>query len=430
MFWRMVTRALQRQRGKRVLIALTVALGVSLSTAILSVMLDVGDKVNAELKAYGANIVLRPKGAAVVDDLYGGVADASSGAALKEKELPKIKTIFWAYNILDFAPFLSSEVSLLPEGGAESMKAQAVGTWFARRLDLPTGESVTTGMRSLRSWWDVQGAWADDGDAGSAMVGARLAAAHGIRVGQKLAMASGRNTVELTVVGIFDSGSDEDDQVFVPLATVQKLTNRPGAVGRVEVSALTTPDNDLARRAAKDPDSLSARDWETWYCTAYVSSISYQLEEVISGSVAKPVRQVAESEGVVLEKTQLLMLLVTGLSLLAAALGIANLVTVSVMERAPEIGLLKAIGATDRAVVALVLTETLIVGLLGGLVGYVGGLGLAQVIGTAAFGSAIAFKPLVIPVVGAFVLAVILVGSLPAVRLLLSLRPAEVLHGR
>jgi putative ABC transport system permease protein len=430
MFWRMVFRALLRQRSKRLLIAVTVALGVSLSTAILSVMLDVGDKVNAELKTYGANIVVRPKAAAVVDDLYGGLDGDASGATLAEEDLPKIKTIFWAFNILDFAPFLASDVTLRPDGAAEPVTVPAVGTWFARHLDLPTGESTTAGMRSLRSWWDVDGTWADDDATDQVMVGADLAARQGIRPGQKVELGHGRSAAELTVVGIFDSGSDEDGKVFAPLAVLQELTERSGAVGWVEVSALTTPDNDLARRAARDPDSLSARDWETWYCTAYVSAISYQLEEVITGSSAKPVRQVAESEGLVLEKTQFLMLLITALSLVATALGIANLVTVSVMERAAEIGLLKAIGATNRAVVTLILTETILVGVAGGAIGYVAGLGLAQVIGTAAFGSAIGFKAVLIPVMAAFLLAVIAVGSLPAIRLLLRLRPAEVLHGR
>lgn len=430
MFWRMVIRALLRQPGRRALIALTVALGVCLSTALLAVMLNVGDRVSAELKNYGANIVLRPKAAAVVGDLYGELGDAASGGSLKESQLTRIKTIFWAYNILDFAPFLAADVSVRGQGAAEATKVQAVGTWFDKHLDLPTGETANAGMRELRSWWDVQGTWADDTDVASVMVGSKLAAEQGIAVGQKLDLAYGTSTTALTVAGIFNAGSDEDSEVFLPLATLQKLSGRSGQVGWVEVSALTTPDNDLARRAAQNPDSLSAREWETWYCTAYVSAISYQLEEVITGSVAKPVRQVADSEGVVLQKTQLLMLLITAMSLLAAALGIANLVTVSVMERAPEIGLLKAIGANNRAVVALILTETLIVGLAGGLVGYLAGLGLAQAIGQAAFGSAIGFTPILIPVIALFVLVVILLGSLPAIRLLLSLRPAEVLHGR
>ena len=76
-----------------------------------------------------------------------------------------------------------------------------------------------------------------------------------------------------------------------------------------------------------NPAALSGRDYETWYCTAYVSAICYQIQEAIPGSVAAAVRKVAEGEGAVLEKTQLLMILITALSLIGSALGISNLVT-------------------------------------------------------------------------------------------------------
>ena len=63
MFWQLIKGALLRQRNRFILIALTVALGVSLASAMLNVMFDVGDKVNQELKAYGANITVVPKNA-------------------------------------------------------------------------------------------------------------------------------------------------------------------------------------------------------------------------------------------------------------------------------------------------------------------------------------------------------------------------------
>lgn len=198
----------------------------------------------------------------------------------------------------------------------------------------------------------------------------------------------------------------------------------------IEVSAITTPDNELAVRAAKDPKSLSAQQYETWYCTAYVSSICFQIQEVITDAVASPLRQVADSEGAILEKTELLMLLITVLALVGSALGISNLVTASVMERSNEIGLMKAIGASDRAVTGLVLTEIVIVGIVGGVIGYFAGFGFAQVIGQSVFGSAIEMKPMVIPLVAVLVVAVTLLGSIPAVRTLLRLDPTVVLHGR
>ena len=67
----MIFKTLARQKSKMLMIAFTVILGVSLSTAMMNVMLGVGDKVNRELKVYGANITVRHKDAALMSDLYG-----------------------------------------------------------------------------------------------------------------------------------------------------------------------------------------------------------------------------------------------------------------------------------------------------------------------------------------------------------------------
>jgi len=213
------------------------------------------------------------------------------------------------------------------------------------------------------------------------------------------------------------------------LLSAQKLIDKVGYIHSIEVSALTSPDNELARKAAQNPESLTPAEKETWYCTAYVSSICYQIQEVISNAVAKPVRQVAESEGAILEKTQLLMLLITVLSLIGSALGISNLVTASVMERSKEIGLLKAVGAHDAKVTWLVLSEILITALIGGVIGYFAGLGFAQIIGITVFGSKIEATVTVIPLVAILIFLVTMAGSVPSIRTILRLEPAEVLHG-
>jgi putative ABC transport system permease protein len=435
----MIRGALFRQWKKMLMVAFTIALGSSLATAMLNVMLDVGDKVNQELKAYGANINVMPRGASLLDDLY-GVSEGSgvSDKYLSEAELGNIKTIFWAFNIVDFTPYLNARVRILsPGSGGEAAAAfsagpeiKLVGTWFDRHLELPTGEELDTGMRNMKSWWDLRGRWLTRDDTDAAMLGETLAARHHVKPGDTVTVQSGDRQRTFTVAGIFNAGGDEDEEMYVPLPAAQELTGRPGLVSRVEVSALTTPDNELSRRAAQDPNSLSIKEWETWYCTAYVSAICYQIDEVITGAVSKPIRQVAESEGVVLEKTQLLMLLITILSLAGSALGISNLVTASVMERAGEIGLLKAVGAHDGPISRLVLAEILITGIAGGVGGYFAGLGFAQIIGQSVFNSSIDIKPLVIPLVAVLVFLVTMAGSIPSIRLLLSLRPAEVLHGR
>jgi putative ABC transport system permease protein len=369
-----------------------------------------------------------PKAASVVSNLY-DLEDSgdSVGAYLDEDELGNIKTIFWAFNIVDYAPFINSAATL-PDGS----KVTVVGTWFNHHMALPTGEELDAGVTSLRTWWDiVEGDWIDEQsttDDSAAMIGVALAEKLGVSVGDKLSVSGTASSQELNIVGIIDAGGDEDDEIFTLVDTAQALDGLDGCIDSIEVSALTTPDNELAQKAAKDPSSLTVDQYETWYCTAYASSICYQIEEVITDSVASAVRQVAESEGQILEKTQLLMVLITILSMIGSALGICNLVTASVMERSCEIGLMKAVGAQNRSITGLVLTEIFITAIVGGVVGFGAGIGFAQIIGQTVFGSSITMRPIVIPLVAVLIVFVTLIGSIPAIRMLLKLQPTEVLH--
>ncbi len=429
MLFKMIRGVLFHQRGKMLLIALTIALGASLATGMLNVMLDVGDKVNQELKTYGANIVVKPKDSSLLKDIYDvGDGEALGASYLKEDELGKLKTIFWAFNIVDFTPFLDAQVTA---DGGDAVKI--TGSWFNHHLSLPTGEELDAGMTNMRSWWDItEGSWIDETDEEASrqiMAGTLLAQQENWHPGDTVTLTGSAGEQQVKVVGIYDAGSDEDMQLLGSLDLVQELTDRENKVDSIEVSAITTPDNELARRAARNPAALSSRDYETWYCTAYVSAICYQIQEAITNSSANAVRQVAESEGAILDKTQLLMILITAMSLIGSALGISNLVTASVMERSQEIGLLKAIGARDRSITGVIMIEILITALIGGVSGYFLGFGFAQLIGRSVFGAAVEMKVMVIPIVAGLITLVTLAGSLPAIRMVLRLRPALVLHG-
>ena len=157
MLFRMIRGVLFHQKGKMLLIAITIALGASLATGMLNVVMDVEDKVNKELKNYGANITVKPKDASLLSDIYdvGEGGEALNAAYLREDELGKLKTIFWAFNIVDFTPFLEAQ-AVLPDG--DSVKI--VGTWFNHHLSLPTGEELDAGVQGMRSWWEItDGRW-------------------------------------------------------------------------------------------------------------------------------------------------------------------------------------------------------------------------------------------------------------------------------
>lgn len=463
---RMVARSLARQIKKRVLIAIVVCLSACVSVAMLSVVYDVGDKINAELSSYGSNIIVQPKSNAVVNDLYASrtksnysnsqtsrtsqtLADAESQestAFLKESDAAKIKMIFWAFNITNFAPKLTIYANLKANSSANSANSSSakstnsdksansvvpiVGTWFNRKLALASGETTVVGVQGMRSWWKMlEGRFPRDFKH-EAAVGTNLAKSHNLKVGQLIKLTRSGRQISLKIVGIYDSGDSDNNAIYADSSQAQRLSNKPNMVEAIEVKALTTPENDLARKAAKNPAALSQEEWETWYCTAYPSSITYQIEEVIPGAVAKQVRQVSAMQGSVLNKTRAVMVLMTALSLVAAAVAVANLMAAAISERSGELALLKALGARDGAVARLMLMETAVIACVGAFIGMIAGFGVAQVIGFSVFGSAISLRPMVFVLVFVLLAITVLAAAGSSIRSILHVRPAEVLHGR
>ena len=290
-----------------------------------------------------------------------------------------------------------------------------------------------TGIINLRSWWDIaEGEWLNEQELSGddyAMVGRSLAKEMGIRAGDKLPVRVGNRAEELTVTGIFESGDHEEECVFTTLSAAQRLAGTAGLIEKIEVSAITSPNDELAEKAAKNPSLLSGDEYDLWYCTAYVSAICFQIQEAIPEAAASAVRQIADSEGKILEKTELLMSLIVLMSLIAATLGISNLVTSSVMERSCELALLKAVGARNGQISGLVMVEILMASVLGAAAGYFLGYAFAQIIGQTVFSSKIEMSGMVAFLVTVLIIADTLVGSIPAIRILLRLRPSEVLHG-
>jgi len=93
-------------------------------------------------------------------------------------------------------------------------------------------------------------------------------------------------------------------------------------------------------------------------------------------TILVPLTFIKQVDGV-LNIVQLFLMAVASISLLVAGIGIMNIMTVSVMERTREIGILKAIGAKSRTVLAMFLAEALLIGMMGGLIGLTTGYGLS-----------------------------------------------------
>ncbi|GAB6100209.1 FtsX-like permease family protein [Halanaerocella petrolearia] len=430
MLLRILRRGFTKGLKSKLLAILAITFGASLATAMLNVSLDIGDKMNQELKSYGSNIVVEPESENLPVEIDGiSFNSLDKGKEyITEDDVTKIKTIFWRHNIVNLAPYLKVN------GQLKDKQIPVVGTWFNDRIRIPTGEIFNFGIKNLKSWWEVDGKWIKNGKSKNlAMIGQEVAGDLDVSAGDQIELNFNLDKKvvikKIKVAGIIDSGGEAEGKIYLPLDFLQQTIGLKDKVDRVEVSALTTPVNDLARKAKEDPDSLSDKEFETWYCTAYVSAIAYQIEEAIPGVVAEEVRQISKSEGIILNKIQLLMFLVTLAALVSSALGISSIMTTKVLERKKEIGLLKAIGASDLAVIALFVIEISLVGLLGGGLGYGLGIGFANLIGQQVFGTAIAINLFVLPIILVLSVIIALLGSVSPLRIALKLEPAEVLHG-
>lgn len=409
MLFRILKNSFLKRPKAVFLVFLSIAMGAAVATAFLGIAGEISHKMALELRSYGANILLEPSA-------------AQEGGFLREEDLPKIKTVFWKYNITGFTPYLFGVADF--SAGGRKERGVMSGTWFAKQLEVSGEDMSVQGIKGIAPWWEVQGGWPEGPD--EAIVGATLAKRLGIVVGRELDATVHGRTQRFHVVGVVTTGGYEEEQLFAPLVTVQSLLQQQGKVSRVLVSALTVPMDEFGK---KDPASMSKDEYEKWYCTAYVTSVAKNVEEVMAGSRAKPIWQIASAEGSLLKKLNNVMLLLTVLALVASATSVSTSLMASMAERGPEIALMKAVGADRYQISAIFIGETLIISVAGGIIGFLIGNQLAGIISRTVFNSAITSPLWLFPtaIISAFVVA--LAGSIAPLRRALLIEPVKVLKG-
>jgi len=436
MFARLVGESFIRSPRRKLLAVAALAVGMAVTTATLSVALDVGDRLAREFRSFGANLLVTPQSDTLPLEI-GGVdyRPVDEGGYLAESDLGKLKTIFWRHNIVGFTPFLDvpSQIST----GKISADAIVVGTWYEHAVPIPDGTAYKTGAAKTHPWWKVQGKWFADGSQ-ECVIGDALATRlfpASTAIGQTVDIhppqsggdpPTGSSPWRCTVTGVVSTGDAEDNAILVPLGFAQEISGHRGEFRRLFVSALTKPEDSFSER---DPSRLSPADYDRWYCTPYISSIARQIEQVIPNTDVRPIRRIAETEGRVLSRVGALLWLVTLAALAAAALAIAATSAATILERRSEVGLMKALGATNLIVGGIFLAEQILLALTGGAVGYLVGTLLARGLGESVFGVPASLRMILFPIVLALAVLVAVIGSVIPLRRAAQYEPAPILRG-
>jgi putative ABC transport system permease protein len=340
------------------------ALGSALVSGFLNLSGDIGGQIGRELRAYGANIIIRPQEQSLLIGMGGlEFGEVAAPQTLAEDSLGPVKQVQgvvgmlpYLYAVVDASESKATSIVNREEGNGTDVTVTADSS----RPVILAGVDLSA-TRSINTWWQVHGRWPQSPD--EILVGRRVAEMLDLTLGKSLLVIYGGQTQTLHVAGVLETGAAEDDQLIASLQAVQTLTSQPGQVTLVMVSALTA-DRSL-------------------------DTTANEIQAILPAAEVRTLAQFARAEEKVLNKVRLLIGLVAALVLLAGALTVAGTLNTMVIERRTEIGLMKALGAAEERVANLFLVEAMSVGIFGGLAGYLGGLALALAIGWKVFDAVI-----------------------------------------
>lgn len=371
MYLRMVTAALKNRKSRVAIALLALVLGIGVISGLLSVYNDITLKMSKELRSYGANLVLVP-------------AQQQEGSTLELAKLNRVLEQVPQEKTIGYSPYLYGIVT------GNKQRFVAVGVDFS-------------GIQKVSPYWRLDGAWPSENS--QIVVGSALAEQLELKVGQKLSITAEETgkTESLQVVGMVSTGSTEDHQVFLELKKAQGLLDKEGQIHTAYLSVLGN--------------------------SAELITLAEKISQAEPGIKANPIQQIARSEGVILEKIRTLVYLVVIVILASTLLCVSTTMMAMVMERRREIGLRKALGATNRAIAGEFLGESALLGITGGVLGSLVGWGIAQIIGLSVFKAYITFRPSVLMAVIILSVLVAWVAVIMPVRTAANIEPALVLKG-
>ncbi len=418
LFFRLWWRSVSVKRPQAALAILSLLVGAAVISMLLNLYGGVRRKMTQEFRAYGSNVVLAPGfstsithphpllpsptgegnqgwgrpestvGSSVMDEAVmssvqqfarqrrGVIAVPVLYGVVRLKRIPSDPRLLEFENVVAVGADLAA-LSRMNPGWRESkemghsvplsLPVCAVGSRIASRLRIGLGDTVY-----LEPWAASPGGHAESG-----------AACH--------------------IVSVLSAGSSEDDQLFLALDMLQRMI---GMTGKISLVQLSVPGE-----------------------TGEIESSIRELAKMLPGVDVRPIRQIVYSEGRVLGVIRWFLLSITALILVIIAICVVATMTAIVLERRKDIGVMKALGASDRQVMRLFLAEGAVFGAVGGCAGFFAGSFWAYGLAHRLFGVTLNVIWWTFPLVCGFATLLALGAAVFPVRIVRAIKPAVVLKG-
>jgi lipoprotein-releasing system permease protein len=341
--WTIATRFLREGRAQTALIMIGVAVGVSVIVFLSALIGGLQDNIIERTLGTQAHVKVE------APDEVNRVLPPTGGAVqlvLEDKRPQRLRSIInWQQvrDTLDALPEVTA-VSPLVSGPAFARRGNTLESVALMGIDEARYQKIIPIRHDIVAGHFRVGA-------GDAVIGSRLARDLGLRVGDKLRLDAGQGGDSVVnVAGIFELGVRELDSryVYLDMKQAQSLLGLPGAATVIDV---TVKDIFAADAVAQRITRLTGQKAESWMQT--------------NGQLMNALKSQSLS-------TRMISLFVA----VSVAFGIASVLSVSVVQRTREIGILRAMGATRAQMLRVFLLQGALFGLAGSMVGGSAGYGL------------------------------------------------------
>lgn len=282
------------------------------------------------------------------------------------------------------------------EGAVLLPEALAITKMDSGRSVVVVGTDFSAAEK-MNAWWGVS-KWPSS--ANEALVGERVDLP--TKPSSAVSLEFAGKKLNVSPVYPLRTGGDEDSHIYISLQEFEQWTGLKPTVIEIAVPG----------------DAAEVH--------SAISRIQSALPKTMS---VQPVRQILEAETRVLGKTRFILLLSTIAITLTVALCVLATLTASVLERRKDYAVMKALGSSQESLNAIFIGETFSLAIVGAIIGFAAGCGLAMWIGRANFHAAVEPRLSVFPAVFAGCLAIAAISAIVPLGLLQKTEPAAMLKG-
>ena len=371
MYLKMVMASLSRRKSRMLTALLAIAMGATILSGLVTIYYDIPKQMGKAFRSYGANLLVIPTGA---------------DEKISYEQLKEIEEVIPADKRVGIAPYIYQNTKINEQ------------PYIIAGTDLE-------GAKASSPYWLINGDWPSQ--TRQVLVGNEIAKALDLSLGEKISLVTPKSTGEdattdFEVSGIVTTGGKEEELIFMSLTDLSEI------IGRTDLDVVEC--------------SIEANKEE-------LEKISADIAAKDTALTPRPVRRVTQSQDLVLNKLQSLVWIVTFIVLFIMMICVSTTMMAVVTERRKEIGLKKALGASNKGVIMDFLGEGMVLGIVGGGLGTGFGYLFALQVSMSVFARKVSFLWPLVPITILVSVIITVLACLYPVSKAVDIEPALVLRG-